>query len=101
MIPTALVFPALLRKANTPPSSVTVRTTPLDRRQEAHAHVLMNNGESKMLQPDRCIVDESEKGQEMQQARAYIVHNMNTLLHQLLQWISISEEVIIAVTGTR
>lgn len=68
MIPTALIFPALLRKANTPPASITTRRTPLDRSEEAHAQVFMNNNRT-VRQTDGRILDERQKANETQKAR--------------------------------
>ncbi len=52
MVPTALVFPALLRKANTPPSSVTLmrpRQLTSQRRREFLEHLGRNKPEQGFL----------------------------------------------------
>lgn len=64
MIPTALVFPALLRKANTPPKSVTLSRSRWDqRRAEDEQSVRMRDGSS-MRQRGRPNEERSEEESE-------------------------------------
>lgn len=61
MLPTALVFPALLRKANTPPSSMTLtRTRRVQRQIVQTRQVLERGGRSSMEQDARTINEKAE-----------------------------------------
>lgn len=66
MIPTALVFPALLRKANTPPSSVTLKRVQHYRRQRQDPRSLLGRmGRSKPEQGLLVSVEERDpRGKE-------------------------------------
>lgn len=60
MIPTALVFPALLRKANTPPSSVTLTRVRRLRRKHVFERPSMDDGEKPESYHGRLVETQRE-----------------------------------------
>lgn len=61
MIPTALVFPALLRKANTPPSSMTLSRTRRVQRQIGQKQHVSKRGGRNMRQQNRLVNEKDEE----------------------------------------
>lgn len=64
MIPTALVFPALLRKANTPPSSMTLARRRRVQRQIVHTRHTPKRGGRSTQQGKRRSHEKAEQAEE-------------------------------------
>eukprot|EP00904_Undaria_pinnatifida_P010764 jgi/Undpi1/6818/HiC_scaffold_21.g09294.m1 len=64
MLPTAIIFPTLLREANTPPASVTLRTKQTPRpEQQDHSHDVRGRGMTERNSDD-ILEEESEDSEE-------------------------------------
>ena len=64
MLPTAIIFPTLLREANTPPASVTLRTKQTPRpEQQDHSHDVRGHGMTERNSYD-ILEEESEDSEE-------------------------------------
>lgn len=74
MIPTALVFPALLRQANTPPHSVTLARERYFRRQAAWGRSSLDGREHSKKNVNRQLNKRDEENNETGPDRKYGTH---------------------------